>query len=101
MAHIRLRDRDAIITPEGLIFRVLGYSHPSNGYICDVEYAPSEIYRSSNPKAFRSDGKTVFYKFYGDEGWRLLSERYPKYMLDYRPLGRRVIGVRYEAIREV
>ncbi|MEM1550917.1 MAG: hypothetical protein QXX56_04210 [Candidatus Bathyarchaeia archaeon] len=51
MAHIRLRDRDAIITPEGLIFRVLGYSHPSNGYICDVEYAPSEIYRSSNPKA--------------------------------------------------
>ncbi|MEM1586394.1 MAG: nucleotidyltransferase domain-containing protein [Candidatus Bathyarchaeia archaeon] len=101
MAHIRLRDRDAIVTSEGLIFRVLGYVHPPEGYICDVEYAPSEIYRSSNLKAFRSDGKNIFYKFYGDEGWKFLLEKYPQYMLYYRPLGRKVIGVKYEAISEV
>jgi len=98
---IRLRDRDAIITSEGLIFRVLGYSHPENGYICDIEYAPSEIYRSENPRAFRSNGKNVFYKFYGDEGWRFLSEKYPKYLLNYTLLGRKVIGVRHEDIMDV
>lgn len=101
MAPVKLRDRDAIITPEGLIFRVLGYTHPPEGYICDIEYAPSEIYRSSNPKAFRSDGKRIFYKFYGDEGWRFILERYPQYIMDYRPAGRKVIGVGHEAVREV
>ncbi|MEM1514609.1 MAG: nucleotidyltransferase domain-containing protein [Candidatus Bathyarchaeia archaeon] len=99
--HIRLRDRDAIITPEGLIFRVLGYTHPPDGYICDIEYAPSEIYQSSNTKAYRSDGKRVFYKFYGDEGWKFLLEKYPKYMLDQRFLGRKVIGVKHEDIKEI
>lgn len=101
MASLRLRDRDAIITHEGLIFRVLGYTHPPEGYICDLEYAPSVIYKSSNPKAVRSDGKRVFYKFYGDEGWSFLSERYPHYIMDYRPVGRKVIRVRHAAIREV
>lgn len=101
MARMKLRDRDAIITPEGLIFRVLGYTHPPEGYICDIEYAPSEIYRSSNPRAFRSDGKRIFYKFYGDDGWRFILERCPQYIMDYRPLGRKVIGVGHEAIREV
>lgn len=101
MAHIKLRDRDAIITPEGLIFRVLGYTHPVDGYICDIEYAPSEIYQSSNPRALRSDGTKIFYKFYGDDGWRFLAEKCPQYLMDYGPLGKKVIGVRYEAIREV
>ena len=30
MATLKLRDRDAIQTAEGLIFRVFGYSHPQN-----------------------------------------------------------------------
>lgn len=101
MASLKLRDRDAILTHEGLIFRVLGYSHPPAGYICDLEYAPSEIFRSDNPKAFRSDGRRTFYKFFGDEGWGFISEKYPHHMLDYEPLGRRVIGVRRESIAEI
>ena len=30
MATLALRDRDAIQTEEGLIFRVFGYSHPKD-----------------------------------------------------------------------
>jgi len=101
LAPLRLRDRDAIITHEGLIFRVLGYMHLPEGYICDLEYAPSEIYKSSNPKAVRSDGRRVFYKFYGDEGWSFLSEKYPHYIMDCRFLGRKIIGVRHMAIKEI
>ncbi|MCX8170702.1 MAG: nucleotidyltransferase domain-containing protein [Candidatus Bathyarchaeota archaeon] len=101
MDGLKLRDRDAILTCEELIFRVLGYIHPPAGYICDLEYAPSEIFRSDNPKAFRSDGRRVFYKFFGDEGWRFILEKYPQYMLDYEPLGRKVVGVRRESIVEV
>lgn len=101
MANVMLRDRDAIVTHEGLIFRVLGYTHPPDAHICDLEYAPSTLYQSSNPKAYRSDGKNVFYKFYGDEGWSFLEERYPQYLIDYRLAGRKVIGVRREAIAEV
>ncbi|MEM1607448.1 MAG: nucleotidyltransferase domain-containing protein [Candidatus Bathyarchaeia archaeon] len=101
MADLRLRDRDAILTHEGLIFRVLGYSHPPDGYICDIEYAPSEVFRSDNPKAVRSDGRRVFYKFFGDEGWRFILEKYPHHMLNYEPLGKKVMGVRRENIAEV
>jgi predicted nucleotidyltransferase len=61
----KLRDRDAIVTKEGLIFHVFGYSHPFNMHICDVEYAPAEIFKSNNPKALRSLANRVFYKFYG------------------------------------
>ena len=43
MATLKLRDRDAIQTAEGLIFRVFGYSHPKDAYICDAEYASSKF----------------------------------------------------------
>lgn len=76
MATLKLRDRDAIITKEGLVFRVLGYSHPPNAYICDAEYAPAEIFKSDNPKAFRNKRQHVFYKFYEDEGWEEISNTY-------------------------
>ena len=36
---LKLRDRDAILTRDDLIFRVYGYIHPSGAYICDPEYA--------------------------------------------------------------
>jgi predicted nucleotidyltransferase len=101
LATLRLRDRDAIITKEGLIFRVLGYSHPSDAYICDVEYAPSEIFKSNNPKAFRSLGQRVFYKFYEDEGLRFVEKSCPKYFIFYDMLRRNIVGVNHSDIAKV
>jgi len=101
LASLRLRDRDAIITKEGLIFRVFGYSHPPDAYICDVEYAPSEIFQSNNPKAFRSQGKRVFYKFYEDEGLKFVKKCHPKYLIFHEMLRTRVVGVNHSDIAEV
>ncbi len=94
MACLRLRDRDAIVTREGLIFRVFGYTHPPDGFVCDAEYAPSSLFKSANPKAYRTDGKNVFYKFYEDEGWRFIEANFPQYMLLYEPIGKKVVGVK-------
>lgn len=93
MASLRLRDRDAIVTKQGLIFRVFGYSHPPDAYICDVEYAPSEIFKSNNPKALRSRGQRIFYKFYEDEGLKFVKTRYPQYFLFHDMLQTKVVGV--------
>jgi predicted nucleotidyltransferase len=93
LAALRLRDRDAIITKEGLIFRVFGYSHPPDAHICDVEYAPSEIFTSNNPKAFRSRGQNVFHKFYEDEGLKFVENNYPQYLIFHHMLHRKVAGV--------
>ncbi|MGB9959896.1 MAG: nucleotidyltransferase domain-containing protein [Candidatus Bathyarchaeales archaeon] len=101
MASLRLRDRDAIITPEGLIFRVFGYMHPPEGYICDLEYAPAELFQSSNSKAFRTDGKHVFYKFYEDEAWKFLGKNFPQHMVLHAPLGKKVVGVKCANIAEI
>jgi predicted nucleotidyltransferase len=101
LASLRLRDRDAIITREGLIFRVFGYTHPPEGYICDLEYAPAELFQSKNPKAFRTDGKRVFYKFYEDEGWHFVKKKFPQHMILHKPLGKKVVGVHKGDIAEV
>jgi predicted nucleotidyltransferase len=95
LAALKLRDRDAIITSEGLIFRVFGYSHPSNAYICDAEYAPAKVFISDNSKAFRSKGKHVFYKFYEDEGWKFVKNNLPRYMIFHEMLCENVVGVRH------
>ena len=100
MAALKLRDRDAIITEEGLIFRVFGYSHPSNSYVCDVEYAPSSIFKSDNPKAFRNEGQNVFYKFYEDEGWKFIENKYPQYMIFHEMLRKKVVGVNRNDVLE-
>jgi len=92
LATLRLRDRDAIITKEGLVFRVFGYSHPSNVYFCDAEYAPADIFKSDNPKAFRIKGQHVFYKFYEDEGWKFIQNNFPQYMIFHEMLRKKVIG---------
>jgi predicted nucleotidyltransferase len=93
LATLRLRDRDAIITKEGLIFRVFGYSHPLEAYICDVEYAPAEIFKSDNPKAFRSQGQRVFYKFYEDEGLKFVKKYNPQYLIFHNILRKEVVGI--------
>ncbi|MDI6690670.1 MAG: nucleotidyltransferase domain-containing protein [Candidatus Bathyarchaeota archaeon] len=100
MACLKLRDRDAIVTREGLIFRVFGYTHPTKGYICDAEYAPVRIFNSNNPKAFRTDGEHVFYKFYEDEGWKFVEKNYPQYMIFHKSLNKKVVGVKCSNIME-
>ncbi len=101
MATLRLRDRDTIITKEGLIFRVFGYAHPLNAYICDAEYAPAGIFKSENPKAFRSAGKRVFYKFYEDEGWKFVKNNFPQHMIYLPTLRKKVVGVEHNNIVKV
>jgi len=100
---LKLRDRDAIITKEGIIFRVYGYTHPMNGYVCDPEYAPKDVYQSTQTRALRQgpDQTQVYYKFYADEGLRFIHQNYPRYMVLYRPLGKRLVGVKKEDIDKV
>jgi predicted nucleotidyltransferase len=95
-----LRDRDALATTEGLIFRVFGYSHPRNAFICDAEYASANIFASNDPRALRSGGNQVFYKFYNDEGWKLIFSSFPQYTIFHEMLGQKVIGVNREDIAE-
>jgi predicted nucleotidyltransferase len=94
LSYPKLRDRDAIVTREGLIFRVFGYTHPKDAYICDAEYASSKIFRSTDLRAPRSNGKDVFYKFYEDESWRLIEDSFPQHLILDPILRRKVIGVR-------
>ena len=101
MARVRLRDRDAITTKEGLIFRVLGYTHPADYYVCDAEYASDSIFRSDNPKAFRKGARGLWYKFFEDEAWKLLEKSYPKYLVFNNMLQERVVGVTTEDILEI
>ena len=93
MQSLRLRDRDAPTTKEGMIFRVYGYFHPPNAFVCDAEYAPSRIFKSTNPKAFRAGGKQDYYKFYSDEGIRFTHAKYPQYTILYKPLQKLLVGV--------
>ena len=97
----RLRDRDSIITAEGIIFRVYGYDHPPKAYICDVEYAPSSVYISTDPRALRDGGREKYYKFYADEGLKFVRKNYPKYSVYYEPLGTSLVGVKEKDIHRI
>ena len=100
MANIKLRDRDAIQTPEGLIFRVFGYNHPPDAYICDAEYASQNIFKSTDPRAPRTATNQTFYKFYNDEGIKLISNQFQKYTLYHEMLRQKVVGINTEDITQ-
>jgi predicted nucleotidyltransferase len=100
MATLALRDRDAIQTEEGLIFRVFGYSHPNDSYVCDAEYASSKIFLSKDPRAPRTGRSEVFYKFYNDEGMKLITKKYPQYFINHEMLGIKIVGVPKKLISE-
>jgi predicted nucleotidyltransferase len=100
MATLNLRDRDAIQTSEGIIFRVFGYSHPKKAYICDAEYASSKIFNSTDPRAPREGRSELFYKFYNDEGMKLVAQQYPQYFIDHEMLGIKIVGVPQSLIAE-
>jgi len=93
LATLKLRDRDAIITADNIIFRVYGYFHPSDAYVCDPEYASASIYESINHRAPRGKRKPLYYKFYADEGLQFIREKYPRYTVFYEPLQERFVGV--------
>jgi predicted nucleotidyltransferase len=90
------------VTPEGLILRVFGYSHPKNAYICDAEYASADIFQSKDPRALRNGGNSgkIFYKFYDDEGWKFIFKNYPQYSFLHKMLGVKVVGIRKADILE-
>jgi predicted nucleotidyltransferase len=102
MANVKLRDRDGIVTAEGVIFRVMGYSHPRNAYICDTEYASADIFQSKDPRALRNGGGSgkVFYKFYDDEGWKFIFKNYPQHVINHKMLGVKVVGCKKADIVE-
>jgi predicted nucleotidyltransferase len=101
LASLSLRDRDGIVTKEGIIFRVFGYSHPPNAYVCDAEYASRKIFTSTDPRAPRTGSNGTFYKFYDDEGWKLVFNKYPQYTFQHAMLGQKVIGVNQADTAEV
>jgi len=93
MGDLRLRDRDAIVTQDKMIFRVYGYTHPPRAYICDPEYAPATIYESKDPRAFRTNGKQIYYKFFADGGLPYVQKKYPQFTVWYAPLRKNLVGV--------
>ena len=101
MASLNLRDRDGIVTEEGIIFRIFGYSHPRKAHICDAEYASANVFSSKDPRAPRTGEDGTFYKFYDDEGWKFVSNEYPKYTILHEMLGQRVVGVKDVDIVEI
>ena len=101
MANLKLRDRDAIQGSEGIIFRVFGYNHPKDAYLCDAEYANAKIFQSTDPRAPREGRKEgLFYKFYNDEGMKLVAKKYPQYLVNHEMLGIKIVGVPQRLIAE-
>ena len=101
MANLSLRDRDSILTIEGLLFRVFGYSHPPKAYICDAEYGSANIFTSKDPRAPRTGGNQLFNKFYNDEGMKLVFKKFPKYTVIHEMLGKKVVGIKQADVTEV
>jgi predicted nucleotidyltransferase len=98
---MRFRDRDAPVTPEGLIFRTYGYDHPPDSCFCDLEYASESTYKTDNPKAIRTGRSTNFYKFYLDGGLRFAMKHEPPYVLFHEPMGQEMVGVKAEQLSGV
>jgi len=101
MDEFRVRDRDAPISPEGIIFRAYGYKHPRESCICDVEYADSSIYQSEDPRAPRSSTTGKYYKFYADGGLNFVKEKFPQYLIFHEPLQRKLVGIKKSQMKEL
>ena len=98
MANIKLRDRDAIQTAEGLIFRVFGYSHPPDAYICDAEYASQKSSNQPTQEHHEQAPNQTFYKFYNDEGMKLIAKQFQKYTIFHEMLRQKIVGINQEDI---
>ena len=98
LTNSKLRDRDAVLTKEGLIFRVYGYLHPPEAIICDPEYASASIFRSEDSRAIRQKKKQIFYKFFEDQGLMFVRNNYPQYTVWHSALQTRLVGVHLNQI---
>ena len=98
---VKFRDRDAPVSKEGIIFRVMGYDHPPDACFCDVEYAPETIYVSRERRALREGRGLRYYKFYFDGGLKFVMEKYPQYTIYSEVFGKRLIGIRSSDIAEL
>ncbi|MCW4016532.1 MAG: nucleotidyltransferase domain-containing protein [Candidatus Bathyarchaeota archaeon] len=98
---MKLRDRDAILTNDGFIFRVYGYLHPSGSYVCDPEYASPQVFRSTNSRARRGENEPLYYKFFADEGMKLILNKFPQYTVFYEPLQKCLVGVNESDVAQV
>jgi predicted nucleotidyltransferase len=97
-----IKDRDALTSKEGIIFRVLGYTHPMDGFICDAEYAPLSIFNSKNPKAFREGFQSENYcKFYEHEGIFFIKNNFPNYQVAHPYFKAKLIGLKKDQISQV
>ena len=83
------------------MFRVFGYTHPQDAFVCDIEYAPATVFKSDDPRAFRNNGKNVFYKFYEDGGWKFLQSNFSQYLIFHEMLQSNVIGMKERDIARV
>jgi predicted nucleotidyltransferase len=101
VSFLKLRDRDGILTREGIIFRVYGYLHPAHAYVCDPEYASPEVFKSTNPRAQRGENEVLYYKFFADEGLKLILNRFPQYNIFYEPLQKCLVGINENEIEAV
>jgi predicted nucleotidyltransferase len=103
MANVKLRDRDGIVTKEGIILRVLGNNHPKGVYFCDAEYGSAKIFHSKDPRAIRNGAGNdrIFYKFYDDQGWKFVSSKYPQYLVPNKMLKTNIVGINKNDIAEV
>jgi predicted nucleotidyltransferase len=98
---MKFRDRDAPVTPEGLIFRTYGYDHPPDSCFCDLEYASERLYRTEDTKALRDGLPTKYYKFYLDGGLNFALGLNPPYQLLHRPMNRMMVGVKAHQVSHV
>ena len=60
----------------------------------------SKIFQSKDPRAPRTGRSEVFYKFYNDEGMKLVAKKYPQYLIDHEMLGLKIVGVPQNLIAE-
>jgi predicted nucleotidyltransferase len=80
---------------------VYGYLHPSHAYVCDPEYASPEVFKSTNSRARRGKNEVLYYKFFADEGLKLVLNRFPQYAIFYEPLQKCLVGVNEKEIEAV
>jgi predicted nucleotidyltransferase len=59
------------------------------------------VFKSTNPRARRGEDEPVYYKFFADEGLKLVYDMFPQYTVFYEPLQKCLVGVNEEDILEV
>ena len=54
----------------------------------------------TDPRAPREGRSELYYKFYNDEGMKLVTKKYPQYLVNHEMLGLKLVGVPQNLIVE-